>query len=369
MKLVIFGLTVTSSWGNGHATLWRALWRAMVRRGHQIVFLERDVPYYAAHRDLRELAGGEIVLYRDWAEVESIARMHIAGGDVAMVTSYCPDAIAATELLSEWDAGVRVFYDLDSPVTLERLAAGERVPYVPPDGLGVYDLVLSYAGGDALRQLRERLNARRVAPLYGSVDPAAHFPVAPVDEFRGDLSYLGTYAVDRQESVHRFFLEPARLAPQRRFMLAGAQYPQDFPWTSNIYFVRHLEPNRHPAFLCSSRLTLNVTRRAMAAVGYCPSGRLFEAAACGVPIISDWWTGLEEFFTPGEELLLARTTDDVLSALDMSDEKLRRLASAARERTLDEHTADRRASELEREIERTAADEMRGVGGVKAEVS
>ena len=248
-------------------------------------------------------------------------------------------------------ARIRAFYDLDTAVTLDRLARGERVPYIGPRGLVDYDVVLSYTGGESLVHLRERLGARRTAPLYGSVDPVAHQPVPPVDLFRADLSYLGTYAADRQDGVERLFLAPARRMPDRRFVLGGSQYPIDFPWTPNVFYMRHVAPEYHPAFYSSSRLTLNVTRRAMAETGYCPSGRLFEAAACGVPMLSDYWRGLEDFFQPGEEILVAHTTEDVIAALERPNQELQAIARAARDRTLTDHTAARRAVELERILE------------------
>ena len=351
MKLVIFGLAISSSWGNGHATLWRALAGALVRRGHHVTFLERDVSYYAAHRDVTALPGGELIIYRDWPEVLPRVRRLVADADVGMVTSYCPDALAATELLLDSPAPVRAFYDLDTPVTLAELQAGRAVGYLGPRGLRDFDLVLSYTGGAALDGLRGELGARHVVPLYGSVDPAVHFPVAPVPAYAADLSYLGTYASDRQAGVEQLFVAAARRLPERRFLLAGAQYPDDFPWTANTHFRPHVAPPDHPAFYSSSRLTLNVTRRAMADLGYCPSGRLFEAAACGVPMLSDWWAGLDRFFTPGEEILVARDTDGAVEAVQAGDGALRALARRARERTLDEHTADNRAAELERALE------------------
>jgi spore maturation protein CgeB len=353
LKLVIFGLSISSSWGNGHATLWRALCRALGRRGHRVVFFEKDVPYYALHRDMIEIPGCELRLYGDWNGIAGEAQRELADADVGMVTSYCPDGRNAARVTLDSPAQVRCFYDLDTPVTLSRLLAGEAVDYLPPDGLGDFDLVLSYTGGAALRSLQTLLRARRVAPLYGSVDPEIHTPAAPLSEFAADLSYLGTYAADRQETLERLFIDPARRSPHRRFAIGGAQYPSDFPWTDNIFFVRHLPPIQHPAFYCSSRMTLNVTRRAMAEMGYCPSGRLFEAAACGVPILTDEWEGLDNFYTPGDEILLCRSTKDVLNALDMSSEQLRRIASAARERTLAEHTAERRAIDFERILEDT----------------
>jgi spore maturation protein CgeB len=347
MKLVIFGLAVSSSWGNGHAVLWRALIRALAGRGHWTVFFERDVPYYAAHRDLTDLAGGRLVLYHDWAETLSEARQEIASADAAMVTSYCPDALTATELVLD-SPGLHVFYDLDTPVTLARLSAGEPVGYIGEYGLSPFDLVLSYTGGAALPALQERLGARRVAALYGSVDPDLYRPFSPTLMKHAALSYLGTYADDRQAALDRFLIEPARRRPQAQFILGGAQYPPAFAWTGNIRFLGHVPPDRHPEFYASARLTLNVTRAAMAASGWCPSGRLFEAAACAAPIISDWWRGLEDFFEPDREILIASTTEEVLATLDRDDAELAQVGAAARERILGAHTAAHRAAQLEK---------------------
>jgi spore maturation protein CgeB len=347
MKLVIFGLTISSAWGNGHATLWRGLCRALGERGHDVTFYERDVPYYAAHRDMAQPAGCRLRLYADWDDIRDEAALAVAGADAAMVTSYCPDGRAASALVLDSAAQLRVFYDLDTPVTLSRLRQGEQVPYLPADGLGDFDLVLSYTGGRALDELQTRLGARQVAPLYGSVDPDAHRPMGANQSLRNDLSYLGTYAADRQERLEQLFIEPARRRPDRKFVIGGSQYPADFPWTHNIYYVWHTPPPAHPEFYCSSALTLNVTRGAMAEMGYCPSGRLFEAAACGTPILSDAWEGLDSFFEPGREILIARTTDEALDALDLSHDTLARIATAARDRTLGEHTAACRARDLE----------------------
>ncbi|HEY8381462.1 MAG TPA: glycosyltransferase [Microvirga sp.] len=353
MKIVVFGLTISSSWGNGHATLWRGLCRALARQGHRVVFFEKDVPYYAGARDLFEVPGGDLVLYDDWAAIRRRAEAEVADAEVAMVTSYCPDGLAATDLVLDAARGLRVFYDLDTPVTLARLRSGESVDYIGPGGLSGFDLVLSYTGGVALDILRQDLGARRVAPLYGHVDPDVHRPVAPDPTFASDLSYLGTYAADRQAALEAFFVEAARRRPHQRFLIGGAQYPGDFPWGDNIFFVRHLPPPDHPAFFSSSRITLNVTRQAMAEMGWCPSGRLFEAAACGTPILSDWWEGLDAFFEPGREILVARSTEDAVAALDLGEAELTRIAKASRERVLAEHTSAHRAAELVERLSET----------------
>jgi spore maturation protein CgeB len=348
MHIVIFGLTISSSWGNGHATLWRSLVKAMLRRGHTVIFYERSVPYYAQERDLEELpAGGRLRLYDSFQEIVDEARSEIDSADLALSTSYCPDGRLAAELILSSRAEIRAFYDLDTPVTLDDLEQRRQVDYLPAGGLSEFDLVLSFTGGRALDELRSRLGARYVVPLYGSVDPDEHRPTACRAEFRADLSYLGTYAADRQAALEKLFLGAARLRPADRFLIGGAQYPEEFPWLPNVAFVRHIPPPMHAEFFSSCRATLNLTRGVMARHGYCPSGRLFEAAACGAPILSDGWDGLECFFSPGNELLCVETAKDVFAALERSDEELQRMAKLARERTLAEHTGDCRVRELE----------------------
>jgi len=351
VKLVIFGLTVSSTWGNGHATLWRGLCRGLHALGHDVVFFERDVPYYAEHRDMHGAPWCRLVLYADWADAARSAARELDDADGAIVTSYCPDARSAADAVCASTVARKVFYDLDSPVTLDHLTRGEDVPYLPQEGLAAFDLVLSYAGGAALDALLRQTGARAVAPLYGSVDPDVHHPVPWSARHASDLSYLGTFAADRQPALQRLFLEAARLRPERQFAIAGSQYPADFPWARNIRYLWHLPPSDHPSFFCSSGLTLNITRSAMAAVGHCPSGRLFEAAACGTSIVSDWWAGLDRFFAPGSEIFVASDTREVLDALDLPEEERARVGRLARERTLACHTAAERARELERLLE------------------
>lgn len=347
MRLVIFGLSVSSSWGNGHATLWRGLIRALARRGWRVTFFERDVPYYAGSRDRRGIEGGELVLYSGWQDLVPHAAAAVAESDAVIITSYCPDAQSARDLAFERGRGVTVFYDLDTPVTLARLRSGGAPDYIGEAGLAGYDLVLSFTGGAALDALEQRLGARRAVALYGHVDPEVHHPAPADPAFLADLSYLGTYAADRQDALETLLVRTAARQPGRRFVIAGAQYPADFPWQPNIHFVRHLAPDQHAAFFGSARLTLNVTRQAMAEMGWCPSGRLFEAAACGAAIATDVWAGLDSFFTPESEIIPVGDTQDVVRALDRPDDELVAIGRRARERVLAEHTAAHRAAQLE----------------------
>lgn len=353
MKIVIFGLTISSSWGNGHATLWRGLCKNLIRMGHDIVFFERDVAYYAGARDLHELPGGRLQLYGRWEDIRGQAESDAAEADAVIISSYCPDAGVAGRLLFDCSRPLRVFYDLDTPITLAKLKAGEPVFYIGPEGLGEFDLVLSFTGGEAVfREFRQLAGARQIDALYGHVDPDIHRPAPPQPHYRADLSYLGTYSPDRQQTLESLFVAAAGAQLNRRFLIGGAQYPQDFPWSRNIFFVRHLPPSEHAAFFASSRLTLNVTRKPMAEMGWCPSGRLFEAAASGSPLLSDEWEGIDEFFEPGSELLLAREMKDVLNALEREDCDLQRMATRARERTLDQHSSAKRAREFVALLER-----------------
>ncbi len=353
MKFVIFGFTISSSRGNDHATLWRGLGRALAQRGHKVVFFERDMPRHAAHRDLSDWADGELRLYSDFNKVRYLARRQLAEADVAMVTSCCPDALAATQLVLDSPAHLRAFYDLDTSVTLDREEAGEPVDYIGGRGLADFDLVLSCTGGRALEELQSKLGARRVAALYGGVDPEAYRRVPAEERFAADLSYLGRNAADRQAMMEDLFIATARRCCDRKFLIGGTPYPENFSPSDNVRFSGDVESGAQPAFYSSSRLTLSVMRRAMKERGYCPSARLFEAAACGTPNVSDRWKGLELFFEPGQEIVVAQTVDDVVAAMDLPDETLATMAKAARERVLDEHTAAHRARHLETIIENT----------------
>jgi len=352
VKFVIFGLTISSAWANGHATPLRALLHGLHRQGHSATFFERDVDYYAQHRDLGDPGFCDLVLYSDWPAVRSTARAALAAADVAIVTSYCPDGLAACALVLDTPGPAHVFYDMDTPITLSALerdhvaiASGAR--YLTPDLIPEFDLYLSFTGGPVLDCLRDRWRARRTAPLYGSVDASAYARVdRPPSEWRCALGYLGTYAPDRQPALETLLLEPARRRPAETFLVVGSLYPQDLRWPPNVRRLEHVEPPRHPAFYSANRLTLSVTRQAMREWGYTPSGRLFEASACGTPLLTNPFPGVEEFFTPDEEILVADSTEQALAVLDRSETELRRIGAAARERTLAEHTGEARARQL-----------------------
>jgi spore maturation protein CgeB len=361
LDIAVFGLSITSAWGNGHATTYRALLRALAERGHTVRFFERDMPWYAEHRDLPDPPYARTMLYSSLEELRERLGDEVRA-DLVMIGSYVPEAVRLAQWVLPRTAALTAFYDIDTPVTVGQLEKGD-CEYLTADLVPRFDLYLSFAGGPVLEHLRTRFGAQRPRPLYCSVDPRDYFPVRAAKRHR--LGYLGTYSPDRQPALERLLLEPARCLPRARFCVAGAQYPQDIDWPGNVQRIEHLPPSAHRAFYNGQHFTLNITRARMVANGYSPSVRLFEAAACEVPIITDEWPGLEDFFIPGREVLVARTTADALRFLDGLDpEEAGVIARRARERVLRDHTATVRAMELERHVQE--ARERPGAGRLRA---
>ncbi len=347
MKIVVLGLTLSSSWGNGHATTYRALLAEVARRGHDVLFLEADRPWYADHRDLPTPHFCTLRYYDRPGDLDRW-REAIADADAVIVGSYVPDGVEVSHLVQCWASGVTAFYDIDTPVTLARLARGD-VEYLSPDTIPGFDLYLSFTGGPTLDRLECVYGAQRACALYCSVDAHAYQPLDVPK--RWDLSYLGTYSDDRQPTVERLLIDVARACPDRRFAVAGPQYPGSIDWPGNVARIDHLPPAEHADFYSASRFTLNVTRADMIAAGWSPSVRLFEAAACATPIISDMWEGLADLFAPDREIILAGSTADVIAALTRDGAAIGR---AARARVLEAHSAEVRAAQLENFLQEAA---------------
>jgi spore maturation protein CgeB len=351
MKITIFGLTITSSWGNGHATTFRALCRALHRRGHRIVFFERDQEWYAGNRDLPGPPYCDVRIFSAWEDALPSIRAELRDSDVAVVGSYVPDGIAALDEVLASRVPVKAFYDIDTPITLGLLRIEGETSYLLARHLSELDIYFSFTGGPVLRELETNFGVASAVPLYCSVDPDRHRELPVSAEFECDLSYMGTYAPDRQPKLEELLCRPALRLRDRKFIVAGPQYPPSIEWPSNVQRIIHLSPRHHPDFYCSSMLTLNVTRREMVMAGYSPSVRLFEAAACGAAIVSDNWPGLETFFVPGAEILLPGIADDIIRYLtDYSRAEVRKMGRAARDRVLASHTSEERAKEFERAV-------------------
>ncbi len=344
LKTVILGLSITSSWGNGHATTFRGLVRELTALGHDVLFLERDAPWYAENRDLPQPPWGRTALYGSLPELQEQFRTEVRDADAVIVGSYVPEGIAVGQWVQSIARGVRAFYDIDTPVTLAKMERGE-CEYLSPALISGYDVYLSFAGGPTLARLERQYGSPQARALYCSVDPDLYYPEdVPADY---DLGYMGTYSDDRQPPLDTLLLEPARRWPAGRFAVAGPQYPPSAAWPANVARTEHLPPSEHRSWYNRQRFTLNITRADMVKMGYSPSVRLFEAAACGVPILSDFWDGLDTLFVLGTEILITRSADDTLRFLrDLPDADRTEIAARAKARVLASHTAANRAGEL-----------------------
>jgi spore maturation protein CgeB len=364
MHITFLGLSITSSWGNGHATTYRGLMRALSQRGHDVLFLERDMPWYASNRDLPKPPYGRTELYTSVTDLKERFADVVRGSDLVIVGSYVPQGVAVGEWVTGTASGITAFYDIDTPVTLAKLDRGDT-EYLSRALVMRYDMYLSFTGGPTLERLHKRYYAQRAHVLYCSVDSDLYFP-EPHRSVRWDMGYLGTYSDDRQPALERLLLEPARRWQKGRFCVAGSMYPNTIAWPPNVHRIDHLPPADHRRFYNSQRWTLNVTRADMVKAGYSPSVRLFEAAACSVPIISDSWPGLEEVFDVGSEILVARSTDQALEYMqDLPHFQRNEMARKARAKVLAHHTCDRRAAQLE-----TYAEELLGrVATVRSKVA
>jgi spore maturation protein CgeB len=346
LSLVVLGLSITSSWGNGHATTYRALVREITARGHDVLFLERDQPWYAENRDMPVPPHGHTVVYRSVDELREGFTRHIRYADAVVLGSYVPDGIAVGDWVAAEARGAKAFYDIDTPVTLAALQRG-TCDYLAPRQIAAFDLYLSFTGGPTLTRLEQEFGSPAARALYCSFDPELYYPEATA-AVRWDLGYLGTYSDDRQPTLDRLLVDPAREWREGRFMVAGPQYPASITWPANVEREIHISPAHHRTFYTAQRFTLNVTRAAMVRAGWSPSVRLFEAAACGVPIISDEWPGLDDFFVPGHEIFVSRSAAETLAFLQRLPEDARLAAAErARRRVASTHTAAHRAAELE----------------------
>lgn len=352
--IVIFGLSLSSSWGNGHATTYRALIRALAEQGHRVTFFERDVSWYADNRDEPDPRYCELILYASQHDAVERHGALIDNADAMIVGSYVPEGIELIDRLHDRHPARFCFYDIDTPVTLADLDR-RRESYIAGRQIPLFDIYFSFCGGGTLERLERGWGARQALPLYCSVDPDIYWPTG--EAARWDLGYLGTYSPDRQPTLEALLLEPARQRPELRFVVAGPQFPDTIDWPPNVERIDHLPPADHPSFYGRQRFTLNVTRADMIAAGWSPSVRLFEAAACGTPIISDDWPGLDELLPDGRAIVIARDTRDVVSALtELTDLDRRQIAHTARTRILKSHTSHERARQLVAALEGLPVD-------------
>lgn len=349
MRIFIFGLSLSSSWGNGHATTFRSLLKGLKARGHSVTFFERNEPWYADNRDLP--ADPDLHFYDAVPAIVQQWQQELKEADLVIVGSYVRDTSELVRQLKHTSQGVLAYYDIDTPVTLALLSE-DRCPYLDREQLPVFDVYFTFAGGPVIERLQS-LGVRYATPLYCSVDPEVHAP-APVS-VDTDLGYLGTWSEDREPGFRQLLLQPAQAWHVGDFAVAGSNYPDTKRWPQNVQYVPHLPPQRHAQFYSSQRYSLNLTRADMRRIGYSPSVRLFEAASCGTPVISDNWPGLDEFFSPGKEILIASDGDRVLEYIrDLPEDDREAIANAARARVLSAHTGTQRAADLEESLRQVA---------------
>jgi spore maturation protein CgeB len=343
LDIVILGLSITSSWGNGHATTYRSLVKELTAAGHNILFLERDMPWYAGNRDMPVPPFGRTVLYNSLEELKKNFTKKITDADFVIVGSYVPDGIK----IGEWVNSITertAFYDIDTPVTLSKMSSG-IYEYITPELISKYSIYLSFTGGPVLKLIEDEYGSPMARALYCSVDPSIYYP--EVTERKYDLGYLGTYSDDRQPVLENLMLNAAVKVPDKKFAVVGPMYPETIKWPANVERIYHLSPREHRAFYNSQKFTLNITRADMVKAGYSPSVRLFEAAACGIPLISDYWDGIESILEPGKEILISYSPDDTIGFLNaISDDEAALIGLRARKKILMSHTASKRAEEL-----------------------
>jgi spore maturation protein CgeB len=347
--IAFFGSSLVSSYWNGAATYYRGLLRALAERGHRVTFYEPDAYERQQHRDIADPAWARVVVYENAPEaaracVEQASKhadVLVKASGVGVHDTLLEEAVPNARRSHQ----LALFWDVDAPATLERLAGDPEDPFhrmIPS-----YDAVLTYGGGDPVVRSYLEFKAQKCVPIYNALDPETHFPVEPRGELEADLSLLANRLPDRERRVEQFFLEPAQKLTKRKFILGGSGW-SDKPVSPNVRLLGHVSTGDHNAFNCSSLAVLNVARDSMASVGFSPATRVFEAAGAAACLITDAWEGIELFLEPGAEVLVARSGDEVAELLEGLDSaRARAIGRAARKRVLALHTYARRAEQVE----------------------
>src|SRR5215207_3296075 len=351
MKLVLFGSSLVSAYWNGAATYYRGICKAMHARGHQVVFVEPDLYERQRHRDLLDNPEyAEVRVCDGWDELRREVD-RAAGADLVAKCSGVGGwdlELAEAVLDAQRPGSLVTFWDVDAPQTLAAAFAE------PPDAPGTfrrlipcYDMILLYGGGPPVQSAYAELGASVAHLVYNAVDPDEYFPVSAEPGKTCDLLFMGNRMPDREQRVRELFFRAAELAPDLSFVLGGNGWA-DYPLPPNVRYVGHVPTADHRAWNCSARLVLNINRADMAATGFSPPTRVFEAAGCGSCVVTDAWQGIETFFEPADEVLVAHTAEDIVTYLrSTSPEQARNIGSAARQRVLNDHTYAARAMDLE----------------------
>jgi spore maturation protein CgeB len=353
MRIAFFGSSLVSAYWNGACTYYRGVVRALDARGHRVAFYEPDAFGRQAHRDIDDPDWAEVVVYepRDEQAVRDVvagaaeADVVVKASGVGVYDQVLEQAVAELEVPE-----VRVFWDVDAPATLASMEADEGNPL--RELVGRYDLVLTYGGGRPVVDRYAALGARACVPVYNALDPETHRPEPPRPDLACDLAFLGNRLPDREARVEEFFFRAVEALPQRSFVLGGNGWGDRVQGLASVRYLGHVPPGDHNALNRSALAVLNVSRESMAANGWSPATRVFEAAGAGACLISDEWEGIEDFLVPGQEVLVARDGGEVAELLDGLDPaRARAIGEAALERVLAEHTYERRAEQVEAVLE------------------
>ena len=359
MKFAFFGSSLVSAYWNGAATYYRGIIKAMHERGHEIVFYEPDAYDRQKNRDIEDPEYASIKVYQNSSTAVFEALDDAKDADVIVKTSGVGvfDELLEKEVvnLKKEDRFV-VFWDVDAPATLDRVKHDERDYFrkiIPR-----FDLVLTYGGGDPVVNTYKAFGARQCFPIYNALDPSTHHPVPRDARFDADLAFLGNRLPDREKRVEQFFIDVAAQMSSAKFILGGSGW-LDKPMPTNVNYIGHVYTRDHNAFNCSPKAVLNISRDSMASYGFSPATRVFEAAGAGACIITDYWNGIDFFFEPEEEILVARSGEEVKEILaGLSSERAKKIGLAAKSKVLAKHTYANRAVELDSILERylTAAN-------------
>jgi spore maturation protein CgeB len=349
MRFAFFGSSLVSSYWNGACTYYRGLIRCLHERGHEIVFYEPIAYERQEHRDIDDPPYARVVVYEAQTEQQVLRTVETARGGFDVVVK-CSGVGVHDRLLEsavlDLGAPLTIFWDVDAPATLASMEADAADPLRAR--IADFDLVLTYGGGDPVVRRYRALGARDCVPIYNALDPTTHHPVTPREELRADLSFLGNRLPDREARVEEFFFTTAAALPERRFVLGGSGWGDRARGLPNVHHLGHVPTGDHNALNCSALSVLNVSRESMAANGFSPATRVFEAAGAGACVITDAWEGIEQFLEPGEEVLVARDGEEVSELLwDLDPWRAERIGLAARARVLGAHTYMDRAAQVE----------------------
>jgi spore maturation protein CgeB len=353
VNISFFGSSLVSAYWNGACTYYRGIIRALDARGHDVTFYEPEAYERRAHRDIDDPDWAEVVLYEatDERAVRGIVA-RAADADVVVKTSGVgihDDTLEAAVAALEGPR-TRIFWDVDAPATLATIEADPTNPF--GELIGDYEMVLTYGGGQPVIDRYTALGARACIPVYNGLDPQTHHPEPPRGELACDLAFLGNRLPDREARVEEFFFGAAARLPRRSFLLGGNGWQERVGRAPNVRYLGHVAPGDHNSLNRGALAVLNVSRDSMAANGWSPATRVFEAAGAGACLITDAWEGLEDFLEPGREVLVAQDGAEVADLLDELDpERARGIGEAALERVLAEHTYDRRAAQVEAILE------------------